>query len=130
MNRNNLSVQLDPTAPRGCEVVARLVASADVVVANLPPASLQAMGLDYESLRAIRPDIVLAASSAFGDVGPLRDQVGFDGIGQVMSGVVHLTGEPDRPYRAPAPWLDFGKALPRSFAIGRAWCRERVCQYV
>jgi crotonobetainyl-CoA:carnitine CoA-transferase CaiB-like acyl-CoA transferase len=117
MNRNKLSVQLDPTSPQGREVVVRLVASADVVVANLPPASLQAMGLDYESLCAIRPDIVLAATSAFGDVGPLRNQVGFDGIGQVMSGVVHLTGEPDRPYRAQAPWVDYGTALHSAFGV-------------
>ena len=66
MNRNKRSLTLDPMKEAGREVVRRLVASADVVVANLPPPQLTAMGLDDETLRAIRPDIILTTSSAFG----------------------------------------------------------------
>ncbi|MCC7266283.1 MAG: CoA transferase [Caulobacteraceae bacterium] len=111
MNRGKRSITLDPTSDKGREVVRRLAATADIVVANLPPQTMQAMGLDYESLRAVRADIILVAPSAFGQVGPLRDQVGFDGIGQAMSGAVHLTGLPDQPYRAAVSWVDFGTAL-------------------
>jgi len=111
MNRGKRSITLDPMNPQGREVVRRLVASADVVVANLPPETLRAMGLDYESLKTIREDIVLTTPSAYGQIGPLKDQVGFDGIGQVMSGAVHLTGLPGQPFRAPVAWVDFGTAL-------------------
>jgi crotonobetainyl-CoA:carnitine CoA-transferase CaiB-like acyl-CoA transferase len=111
MNRNKLSLTLDPMVPAGQEVVRRLVRTADVVVANLPPPTLAAMCLDYDSLKAVKPDIILTTSSAFGPGGPYSDRVGFDGVGQVMSGSVYMTGEPDQPYRAQVPWVDFGTAL-------------------
>ena len=53
--RNKLGMTLNPMKPEGREIVKKLVASADVVVANLPPDTLQAMGLDYESLKSIKP---------------------------------------------------------------------------
>ena len=57
--------------PEGREVMRRLVATADVVVANLPPQTLRAMKLDYELLKAIKPDIILTTATAFGGPGPL-----------------------------------------------------------
>lgn len=111
MNRNKKSLTLNPMKPEGREIVAKLVATADVVVANLPPDTLKAMGLDYDSLKAIKPDIILTTVSAYGHGGPYSDRVGFDGIGQVMSGPVYLAGDPDRPRRFPAPYVDFGTAL-------------------
>ena len=89
-NRNKLGMTLDPVAPAGREVVRRLVASADVVVANLPPAALRALGLDYASLAAIKADVILTAVSAFGTGGPYEEKIGFDGIGQAMSGAMYL----------------------------------------
>src|SRR5438093_6747597 len=59
MNRNKLGMTLDPMRPEGQEVVRRLVKTADVVVANLPPQTLGAMKLDYDSLVAVKPDIIL-----------------------------------------------------------------------
>lgn len=115
MNRNKRSLTLDPTGPEGREVVRRLVASADVVVANLPGPTLKAMGLDDATLRAIRPDLVLVTSSAFGDQGPMSRWVGFDGVAQAMSGAVYMTGQPDQPYRAAVNWVDFGTALHCAF---------------
>src|SRR6202049_3862102 len=115
MNRNKRSLPLDPMTQQGQEVVRRLVRTADVVVANLPPQTLAAMRLDYDSLASIKPDIILTTSSAYGRGGPYGDRVGFDGIGQVMSGAVYMTGEPDRPYRASVAWVDFGTALHCAF---------------
>jgi crotonobetainyl-CoA:carnitine CoA-transferase CaiB-like acyl-CoA transferase len=115
MNRNKRSLTLDPMTEAGREVVRRLVAGADVVVANLPAPQLSAMGLDDEHLRAIREDIILTTSSAFGAQGPMRAFVGFDGVGQAMSGAVYMTGEPGHPYRAQVPWVDFGTALHCAF---------------
>lgn len=111
VNRNKRSLTLDPMTSEGREVVRRLVAGADVVVANLPPQALAQMGLDDDSLRAIKPDIILTTSSAFGHAGPMSSYVGFDGVGQAMSGAVYMTGEPGQPYRAQVNWVDFGTAL-------------------
>ena len=111
MNRNKRSLTLNPMKPAGREVVRRLVATADVVVANLPPATLHAMGLDLDSLREVKEDIILTTVSAYGRGGRYSDRVGFDGIGQVMSGIAYMTGDPDRPRRAAAPFVDFGTAL-------------------
>ena len=115
MNRNKRSVTLDPASPEGREVVARMVRTADVVIANLPAATLVSMGLDYDTLCSYRPDIILVTNTAFGPVGPMSKNVGFDGIGQVMSGAVYMTGQPDQPYRASAPYVDFGTALNCAF---------------
>ena len=82
-----------------------------MVVANLPPPTLQAMALDLESLRETKEDIILTTVSAYGRGGPYSDRVGFDGIGQVMSGIAYMTGDADGPRRAAAPFVDFGTAL-------------------
>ncbi len=111
MNRNKRSLTLDPMASEGRAIVKRLVAVSDVVVANLPEPALQAMGLDYPTLSAINPRIILVTSSAFGAEGPMAKNVGFDGVAQAMSGAIYMTGEPEQPYRAAVNWVDFGTAL-------------------
>jgi len=127
LNRDKRSLTLDPMHPLGREALCRLVATADVVVANLPPATLAAMGLDYESLRAIKPDVVLTAISAFGSNGPYRDRVGFDGVGQAMSGSTYLSGTPERPSRSVTNFVDFGTALACAYGTALALLeRERT----
>ena len=108
---NKKSMTLDPGKPGARELVARLVATADVVVANLPPAQLRTLGIDYETLRAIRPNIILTTQTAFGDRGPYSHRGGFDGVGQAMSGAMYISGEPGAPVKAAAPYVDFGTAL-------------------
>ncbi len=115
MNRNKRSITLDPVKPEGREVVARLVAGADIVVANLPAASLRDMGLDYATLCGYRRDIILVTSTAFGPAGPMSGNVGFDGIGQAMCGSAYMTGQLDQPYRSMANWVDFSTALHCAF---------------
>lgn len=105
------SVTLDPGKPGARELVARLIATADVVVANLPAVQLRAMGIDYETLRAVRPDIILTTQTAFGDQGPYAQRGGFDGVGQAMSGAMYISGEPGAPAKAAAPYVDFGTAV-------------------
>jgi crotonobetainyl-CoA:carnitine CoA-transferase CaiB-like acyl-CoA transferase len=96
------------------------------VVANLPPQTLAAMGLDYASLKAIKPDVILTTVSAYGRGGPYSDRVGFDGVGQVMSGAVYMTGEEDQPYRAQVPWVDFGTALHCAFGTMAALMHRKA----
>ena len=115
-NRNKRSLTLDSTTPEGAEITRRLVAGADVVIANMPPPRMRASGLDYETLRAVKPDIILASATAYGEGGPDSDQVGFDGTGQVLSGAIYRQGLPDQPIRTVVPYADFGTAL--TLAIG------------
>ncbi|MBA4752631.1 MAG: CoA transferase [Sphingopyxis sp.] len=124
MNRAKRCLTLKPGSVEGREIVRRLVETADVVIANLPYDALVKLGLDYDSLSAINPRIILATASAFGSEGPLASRVGFDAVGQAMSGTVHLTGTPDQPYRAQVNYVDFGTALHCAFGVMLA-LRER-----
>ena len=117
MSRNKRSLAYNPKAPESAEMIRRLVASADVVVVNVPPSALTKMGLDYTSLSAIKPDIVLANISSFGPTGPWSERPGFDSVGQAMSGSQYLSGPGDIPYRSPITWVDHASALYAAFAV-------------
>lgn len=116
-NRNKRSLTLDSTTPEGAEVTRRLVERSDVVVANMPLAGMRANKLDYETLRAIKPDVILASATAYGEGGPYSDRIGFDGAGQVMSGAVYRQGLPDMPIRTVVPQADFGTALTLTIGV-------------
>ncbi|MFD1559476.1 CaiB/BaiF CoA transferase family protein [Paraburkholderia silviterrae] len=116
VNRNKRSMTLDLDSPEGRGIVRRLVAEADVVIANMPPRTLKSLGLDYESLCSIKPDIILVASNAFGNSEAVRDRLGFDGVGQALSGAVHIAGTPEQPQKAMVPVVDFATAF--SCALG------------
>jgi crotonobetainyl-CoA:carnitine CoA-transferase CaiB-like acyl-CoA transferase len=116
-NRNKRSLTLDSTTPEGADITRRLVARSDIVVANMPAAGMRASGLDYESLRAVKPDIILASATAYGEGGPYSERIGFDGAGQVMSGAVYRQGLPDLPIRTVVPQADFGTALTLTIGV-------------
>ncbi|QBQ98787.1 CaiB/BaiF CoA transferase family protein [Paraburkholderia pallida] len=116
VNRNKRSMTLDLDSEEGRDIVRRLVADADVVIANMPPRTLASLGLDYESLCRIKPDIILVAANAFGNSEAVRDRPGFDGVGQALSGAVHIAGTPDQPQKAMVPVVDFATAF--SCALG------------
>jgi formyl-CoA transferase len=110
-NRNKRSIGLDIDSDEGRAVLHRLVAESDVVVANMPPATMRNLGLDYESLRRIRPDVILVASSAFGAAPAMQGRLGFDGVGQAISGAVHISGLPDQPMKIMVPVVDFATGM-------------------
>ncbi len=116
VGRNKRSLTLNPTKPEGAEITRKLVATADVVVANLPPETLTALGLDYKSLQAVKQDIILTSINAFGSGGPWTSKVGFDGLAQAMSGNLHLSGIADAPTRSFTPYVDYGTASLCAFA--------------
>jgi len=126
VNRNKRGITLDPMTDGGREVVRDLVATADVVVANLPPQTLAQMGLDYATLRETKPDIILTTVSAFGHGGPWSQRVGFDGVAQAMSGAMYLTGHPDEPMRLAYPWVDFTTAILAAFGTLAALMQRRT----
>jgi crotonobetainyl-CoA:carnitine CoA-transferase CaiB-like acyl-CoA transferase len=117
LNRNKRSISLDLGKREAAEVVRRLVRTADVIVANLPLEVLQKMGLDYEALKAVKPDIILARISSFGPDGPLARCVGFDAVAQAMTGAMSLTGFPGAPVRSVVPFEDYGTALHTAFGV-------------
>lgn len=102
---------LDMGKPQGREVMRRLIGQADVVVANFSPAALKHFGLDYETLKAIKEDIILTTATAYGSEGALSERIGFDGVGQAVSGAIWLSGVPGHPYRSATAFVDFGTAL-------------------
>lgn len=117
LNRNKRNLTLDTSKPESAEVIRRLVKGADVVVANLPNNVLKGLRLDYDSLKAIKPDIILARISTFGPDGPYANRVGFDTVAQAMSGAMGLTGFPGAPVRDIVPFEDYGTALHTAFGV-------------
>jgi len=94
-NRGKKSVCLDLRSARGKEVFAALVPKADIVLENFRPGVMAAMGFAYDRLRALHPGIILVSVSGFGQYGPYRDRPAFDSLGQAMSGLMTLTGQPE-----------------------------------
>lgn len=128
-NRNKRSITLDLGSDEGRQIVRCLVEAADIVIANMPKATLVNLGLDYESLKKIKPDIILVAPSAFGDSELLRDRIGFDGVGQAMSGGVYLSGYPEQPIKSMVPVVDFSTALACALgAVAALYERSRSGQ--
>ncbi len=111
VGRNKRGMTLAPMKPEGQEIVRALVKTADVVVANLPPPTLKAMGIDHATLKALKPDIIVTTATAFGTTGPYAGRLGFDAVAQAMSGAMHLNGRPDEPMRSVATYVDFGTAV-------------------
>ncbi|MEC8833500.1 MAG: CoA transferase [Pseudomonadota bacterium] len=116
LNRNKRGLTLNPRKPEGRQILDRLIPTADIVIANLPPDTLGSMGLDYESLRTLRSDIILTTSTAFGASGPYATRVGFDGVAQAMSGNMHMTGNADEPTKNYFPYVDFTTASLNAMA--------------
>jgi len=94
-NRGKRSLAIDFTRPEGQDLIRRLAASCDVVLENFKVGGLAKYGLDYESLRAVRPDIIYCSITGFGQDGPLAARAGYDFLVQGMGGLMSLTGEPD-----------------------------------
>jgi crotonobetainyl-CoA:carnitine CoA-transferase CaiB-like acyl-CoA transferase len=94
-NRNKRSVCVDFRHPQGLEVVGRLTDTADIVLENFKPGTMEKIGLGYNALSSRNPKIIMGSISAFGADGPLSDWPGFDQIAQGYSGLMSLTGFPD-----------------------------------
>lgn len=118
LNRNKRSLSLNLKKPEGLEVLRRLVRDADVVVENWRPDVKERLGVDYESLRAINPRIILASISGFGQDGPYSKRPGFDQIVQGMGGLMSVTGFPDSgPIRAGIAVADSSTGLYAAIGI-------------
>ena len=116
-NRNKKSIAIDTKSATGRAVLEQLIATADVVVTNMPSKTLARLSLDRASLERIKPDIITANVSAFGTEGRLSERNGFDGVGQAMSGAVYLGGKRKAPARAGCSYVDFGTGLAAAMGV-------------
>ena len=133
-HRNHLGLGLDLRSPAGAGVFAELVGSADAIFANFKPGTLPALGFGYDRLREINPGIVLAESSAFGDVGPWSTRMGYGPLVRAATGVTSLWTSDQADPDARHPFYDATTIFPdhvvgRITAIGAlaALIRRRRC---
>ena len=125
LNRNKLSVTLNLRTATGRGILQGLASVSDVVLANFSPGVLERLGTDYASLRAVKPDIIVASMPAFGDTGPLREMVAYAPIIQAMSGMMSLVGyapEEGEPLvgELQAAWSDTVAALCAALGVAAA----------
>ncbi|MBK7509107.1 MAG: CoA transferase [Comamonadaceae bacterium] len=127
MNRNKRCLTLDLASDDGRRIVRELIAGADVIVANLPPATLRNLGLDWDTVSALNPRAVLTVATAYGSVGPYSQLPGFDSVGQAMSGAMYMSGLPDAPVRATVNYVDVSTAQACAMGtLAALWMRERT----
>lgn len=112
LQRNRRSLTLNLKDSEGMEIFRKLVKTADVVVENFRPDVKDRLGIDYESLKALNPRVILASISGFGQTGPYAKRPGFDQIAQGMGGLMSITGDPDGgPMRVGIPIADLTAGL-------------------
>jgi crotonobetainyl-CoA:carnitine CoA-transferase CaiB-like acyl-CoA transferase len=122
VNRNKRSLTLNLKDPRGKALGMSLMKDADVVVENVRPGTLEKMGMGYDQVRAINPEIVYAEISGFGRTSPYAKLGGYDAITQGISGLMLSIGEDGRPpIKAGIPISDIGASIFTAFGIMTAY---------
>lgn len=117
-NAAKKSVTLDLKSPEGLAALKRLIATADVFVENFKPGVAERLGLGFNAVRAIRPDIVYCSISAYGQDGPLRQRPAYDHVIQGMCGIMLTTGQKgDGPTKVGAPYVDYATGMNAAMAI-------------
>lgn len=95
--RNKNLISVDLRTARGQDLVRKMVPKCDVVIENFTPGNLEKWGLGYEHLSSLNPSLVMVRISGFGQTGPFSARPGFGVVAEAMSGLRHITGDPDRP---------------------------------
>ena len=118
LNRNKRSVTLDLKNPDDLDKFKALVKTADVLIENNRPGVMDRLGIGFALLKAIKPDLVMASISAYGQHGPRAAEGGFDLTVQAMSGIMSVTGEPGgEPVKCGVPLADFSAGLYAAYAV-------------
>ena len=128
INRNKRSLTLNLKDPAGRGIFMKLAKDADVVVENFTPGVAQRLGIDYESVKGVNPNIVYASISGFGQTGPYRRKPAYDQMMQGLGGIMSLTGEPEgEPQKMGVALTDIGAGMLAAYAITVAlFHRERT----
>ena len=117
-NRNKRSVAIDLSKPEGQELVRQLAARSDIVLENFRVGGLAKYGLDYPSLKAVKPDLIYCSITGFGQTGPDKDKGGYDFLIQGMSGLMSVTGDVDgHPLKVGIPVSDLTTGLYATISI-------------
>lgn len=117
-SRNKKSITCNISSPEGQEILRKLCESADVLVENFRPGTMERWGFSWESLHALNPRLILARTSGFGQKGPYAQRPGFGTVAEAMSGFAHITGFPDGPPTLPPFALADGiSALCGTYAV-------------
>ncbi|MCA7887414.1 CoA transferase [Burkholderia contaminans] len=121
-NRNKRSVTVDIATPEGQQIMRELAAQSDVVLENYKVGQLKKYGLDYDSLRAVKPDLVYCSVTGFGQTGPYAHRAGYDFIIQGIGGFMSITGERDGepgggPQKAGVAIADLATGLYSTIAV-------------
>ncbi|SDV03406.1 CaiB/BaiF CoA transferase family protein [Pseudomonas mucidolens] len=95
--RNKKSLTLNLKHPDGLAILKQLLADADILIENFRPGVLEKLGLDWDTLHALNPKLVMVRLSGFGQTGPMKAQPGFGAVGESMGGLRYITGFEDRP---------------------------------
>ena len=127
-NRGKKSICLDLRKSEGKAVFFDLLKTADFVTENFRPGTIEEMGLGYDELIKVKPDIILVRCSGFGQTGPYKDRPSFDPLGQAMSGLMTLTGKPlGRPVGTAFSLVDRTTALHATIgALGALRHRDQT----
>ena len=121
VNRGKRSILLDLKADAGRAVFLKLLDTADMVVENYRKGSLAKLGLDYESLRQRKPNLIYASLNAYGYDGPWSERPGWEQLAQATSGIqVRRGGRGDAPLLMPYPVNDYGTGMMGAFAVALA----------
>jgi crotonobetainyl-CoA:carnitine CoA-transferase CaiB-like acyl-CoA transferase len=127
-NRGKSSVAIDMAKPEGQKLIRALAAKSDIIIENFKVGGLKKYGLDYESLKAVKPDLVYCSITGFGQNGPFAGRAGYDFMIQGMAGVMSITGEPDgQPMKMGVAFSDIFAGLHAVIGIVSAlYHRERT----
>jgi crotonobetainyl-CoA:carnitine CoA-transferase CaiB-like acyl-CoA transferase len=127
-NRSKRSLALDLKSPTGRDLFLRLAAESDLIIENFRPGVVRRLGIDYDAVRAARPDILYCSISGFGQTGPYRDRPGFDIMAQGVTGLLRMTGQPDgRPAKVGIAINDIAAGSTAIYSIMAAqMVRERT----
>lgn len=98
INRNKKSITVDTKSPEGVALVKQLIEKADVVVENFKPGTMEKLGMGYEDLKKINPELIYAACSGFGHTGPYSKRPAYDAVVQAMGGIMSITGPGEGQY--------------------------------
>ncbi len=121
INGNKRSLTLDLQKPAAIEIVNRLVTRADVVMENFRPGVMDRLGIGYQALREVDPKLIYCTISGFGATGPYRNEAGYDGKIQALSGIMSLTGHKEMgPTRAGFAVCDVLSGMTAAFAVSSA----------
>jgi len=126
LNLNKMSVTLNFSQPKAVELAKRIVQISDVAVQNMRPGVMDRLGLGYEDLKEVRPDIIYLASSACGATGPEKEYRGYAPTFGALGGAVHLTGYPDAAPQQMMGAIDLRSAATSAFAIIAALCYRQA----